>query len=217
MKLYQKALYSVLLVVIFAFYANMKFMEIEDLKLQNQSLKNQIVAAESEMKGLKADIQSLQDAIAKAEVQNAKDTEAMICNYITTHYKRTPATVAKEISKHVMLASKEKQIAAPLILGIMQVESGFDPYAVSKVDARGLMQVMPEWVGKLKTKVSSKFDLHDISTGIGAGCDVFKIHLEENDGDVSKGLYYYVGKDSDYVLKVYTAVGKYLAYAKANV
>ena len=106
----------------------------------------------------------MQDTIANLEVKDEKEMEAMICDYITAHYKRTPPTVAREISKHVVLASKEKKIAAPLILGIMQVESSFDPYAVSKVDARGLMQVMPEWVGKLKTNLSSKYDLHNIAT-----------------------------------------------------
>lgn len=217
MRLYQKFLYSTLLVAIFVFYANMKFMEMEDLNYQSLILKNQVIDHESKNIMLKMEIESLQAAIAHMEVKDEKETETMICNYITTHYKRTPPTVAKEISKHIVLASKEKNLAAPLILGIMQVESSFDPYAVSKVDARGLMQVMPEWVGKLKTNLSSKYDLHNISTGIHAGCDVFKIHLDENDGNVNKGLYYYVGKDNAYVLKVYTAVGKYLAYAKANV
>ncbi len=217
MKLYQKALYSALLVVIFVFYANLKFVEIEVLKLQHQSLQNQIVAVESENKVLKADIQGLQDTIAQLAVKEEKETVAMIEQYITTHYRKTPPTVAKEISQHVVLAAKEKHLPYPLILGIMQVESSFNPYAVSKVDARGLMQVMPEWVGKLDTKVTTKFDLHDIATGIGAGCDVFKIHLQENDGDVGQGLYHYVGKDKAYIMKVYAAVGKFLAYAKSNV
>jgi soluble lytic murein transglycosylase-like protein len=33
-----------------------------------------------------------------------------------------------------------------LVLGLMQVESGFKKYAVSSAGARGYMQVMPFWV-----------------------------------------------------------------------
>jgi hypothetical protein len=213
MKLYQKFLYSILLSLIFAVYANYKFIEIENLKLKTVELNNYINALENGNKGLKAEITVLHKTISELSVQEERKTQEMIAKYITNHYRRTPVLVAKEISKNIVLASRIKKVAAPLLVGIIEIESGFNPYAVSKVNARGLMQVMPEWVGKLPTELKDQHDLHDIQTGIFAGADVFNIHVDEQKGSITKGLYYYVNKDKTYVTKVLSAVGKYLAYA----
>jgi hypothetical protein len=220
MKLYQKFLYSILLVSIFCWYANLRHTEIEKYKLRisaiESSYKLEIDNLKSNLKVTEHELSKSKKDFADWQVQNESSTENLICDYITTNYKRTPITVAKEIAKTIVEVSKEKQVAAPLLLGITEVESNFNPYAVSKAGARGLMQVMPEWVGKLPTELDDKFSLHDIRTGIESGVDVFKIHLTENEGDVNKALYYYVNKDDDYVLKVYTAVGKYLAFKKGE-
>jgi membrane-bound lytic murein transglycosylase MltF len=198
------------------FYANLKFQQANDLKVDIKILQSKVISLESENKVLQNTIHKLNTEMLKLGLQEEKQTEMLMRDYIISHYRRTPKTVADEISKTILEASKEKKIAAPLILGIIEVESNFDPYAVSKVGARGLMQVMPEWVGKLPTNLSDKFDLHDIKSGIFAGSDVLNIHLSENEGNVNKGLYYYVNKDNSYVLKVYTAVGKFLAFTKDN-
>ncbi len=77
-------------------------------------------------------------------------------------------------------------------------------------NARGLMQVMPEWCKKLN--INSKFDLHEIDIGIETGIRVFLIHLGEAEGDISKALYLYVNKDKTYVNKVYSEIGKFIAF-----
>ena len=69
---------------------------------------------------------------------------------------------------------------------------------------------MPEWVPKFGLKRVS--DLHDIDTGIESGIKVLKIHIDENKGSISKGLYYYVGKDKTYAGKVYESMGKFVAF-----
>jgi soluble lytic murein transglycosylase-like protein len=216
MKLYQKFLYSALLISVFIFYANMIFEQAEMLKRQVMTLEADNNSAEVANKLLKANILDLHNKIGYMKVKAEYRETEMICNYIKKHYRRTPPSVAKEISEALIAVSKEKNVAVPLLLGITEVESNFNPYATSKVGARGLMQVMPEWVGKLDTPLTDKHDLHDIITGIRAGADVFKIHVKENKGSINKGLYYYVNKDKSYVLKVYTAVGKYLAFSKTE-
>jgi soluble lytic murein transglycosylase-like protein len=209
------------------FYANYRHIEVVDLKIEMERLKRDVVVVEtfhkSEMARMKKELdesekayQNLLKEFEDFKAQNEITDEKIICDYITTNYKRTPPSVAKEISKAIIEVSKEKQVAAPLLIGIAEVESNFNPFAVSKVGARGLMQVMPEWVGKLPTELQDKFELHDIEIGIKSGVDVFKIHLDENEGNVNKALYHYVNKDKSYVLKVYTAVGKYLAFTRGK-
>jgi len=213
MKLYQSFLYSIFLIVAFLFYVDIKNIEHQEVQSDLAIMKSQYMRVDAESKVLKDVIQSLQNKIIELSNIEEIETKVMIRNYIQKNFRRTPSIVAQEIATTIIQVSKEKRVAAPLLIGIIQVESEFNPYALSKAGARGLMQVMPEWIGKLKTPLEDKYDLHDITKGINAGAEVFNIHLKENKGNVNKGLWAYVNKDNTYVLKVYTAVGKYLAFS----
>jgi soluble lytic murein transglycosylase-like protein len=198
-------------------------MDAEELRYEIRQTEQKVAARDMDNDALAANITILKDEIASLHkdivdlgVRDELFEKEMIAKYITSNFRKTPPSVAKEISDSVIIVSREKNLPIPLLLGIMQVESNFNPFACSKAGARGLMQVMPAWVGKLPTTLTDKHQLHDIVTGIRAGADVFNIHLSENDNNVNKGLYYYVNKDKAYVLKVYTALGKYLAFSKAE-
>ena len=129
--------------------------------------------------------------------------------YIKVRYTRVPKVVARSIAENIILYSCQYGILPELVTGIIEVESGFNPMVISKKGARGLMQVMPEWAPKFKIKVN---DLHDIDVGIESGIKVFLIHLEEAKWNISKGLYYYVGKDKSYSDSVYIAVGRFVSF-----
>jgi hypothetical protein len=131
--------------------------------------------------------------------------------YIDKKFQIIPRTVALDIAEQILILSKQYEVSPELVVGIIQVESGFNPMAISKANARGLMQVMPEWAPKFGLKKVS--DLHDIDTGIESGIKVLKIHIEEDaKGNISKGLYYYVGKDKTYAGKVFECMGKFVAF-----
>jgi len=134
--------------------------------------------------------------------------------YIRFNYNKIPKVVAKTIAFNIVTESKKQEMSPELVVGIIQVESVFNPMQVGKKTkygyARGLMQVMPEWVKKFGLK--SRHDLHDIDTNIKSGIRVFNIHLKEANGNISKGLYLYVNKDKAYINKVYTAVGKFVSF-----
>ena len=55
-----------------------------------------------------------------------------------------------------------------LVLGLIQVESGFNKYAISPAGARGLMQVMAFWVRQIGSREHSLFDL---TTNLRYGCE----------------------------------------------
>lgn len=63
--------------------------------------------------------------------------------------ERNHKTVAaKGIHAHVAEASNRFNLTESLILGIIETESSFNPYAVSWANAYGLMQIIPSTAGK---------------------------------------------------------------------
>jgi soluble lytic murein transglycosylase-like protein len=77
-----------------------------------------------------------------------------------------------------------------LVLGLIEVESGFRKYAVSKSGARGYMQVMPFWT---KTIGSSKQDLFHLRTNLRYGCTILRYYLDQEHGDLYRALGRYNG------------------------
>lgn len=77
-----------------------------------------------------------------------------------------------------------------LVLGLMQVESGFRKYAVSSAGARGYMQVMPFWVKLIGRPDDSLFDLR---TNLRYGCTILRHYLDIEKGDLYRALGRYNG------------------------
>jgi len=148
------------------------------------------------------------------EIGKKKRLRNNIYSYIKNRYTRIPKIVASSIADNIITFSDKYDISPLLLVGMIEIESRFNPMAISKKGARGLMQVMAEWVPKLKIKKVN--DLHDIDIGIEAGIKVFKIHLKEAKGNISRGLYLYVGKDINYANNVYSAVGRFTMYQPKN-
>ena len=156
----------------------------------------------------------LHDLITKLkENQQIPDEQLLerdIFVYLDQEFQLTPRTTAKEIAHQIVVKSREHQVSPELVLAIIQVESTFNPSAISSANARGLMQVMPEWAKKFGLRKVS--DLHDIDTGIDCGIKVLKIHVDEEGGNLTRGLFKYVGGSDTYANKVYIAMGEFVAY-----
>lgn len=80
-------------------------------------------------------------------------------------------------------ASRHHGISFPLLKAIIKVESDFNPRAISKKGAKGLMQLMPENIKKLKIK-----NPFDPSENIMGGALYFKRLLERFDGKLQLTL-----------------------------
>ena len=77
-----------------------------------------------------------------------------------------------------------------LVLGLIQVESGFKKYAVSSVGARGYMQVMPFWV---KSIGATEHNLFHLRLNLRYGCTILRHYLNIEHGDLYRALGRYNG------------------------
>jgi len=90
-----------------------------------------------------------------------------------------------ESNKHLMLRDRPQ-----LVLAVIDVESAFDPFAVSSAGAVGLMQVMPFWPGQLGL---ARRDLLDVELNIRMGTSILAHYLERERGDYRRALGRYNG------------------------
>ena len=104
----------------------------------------------------------------------------------------------------VYLESQRHSLDPDLVLAVMQVESAFNPYAISKVGAQGLMQVMPFWRDELGRPQDN---LTNVATNIRYGTTILAHYLEVADGDLVDALARYNGSRGrlDYPELVVTA------------
>jgi soluble lytic murein transglycosylase-like protein len=77
-----------------------------------------------------------------------------------------------------------------MVLGLIEVESGFRKYAVSKSGARGYMQVMPFWTKSIGEKSQ---DLFHLRTNLRYGCTILRHYLDQEKGDLYRALGRYNG------------------------
>jgi hypothetical protein len=90
-----------------------------------------------------------------------------------------------ESSKHTMLRDRPQ-----LVLAVIDVESAFDPFAVSYAGAVGLMQVMPFWPTELGL---TRKDLLDVEMNIRMGTSILAYYMERERGDYRRALGRYNG------------------------
>jgi len=87
--------------------------------------------------------------------------------------------------------SKRAGLEPALVLGLVQVESGFRKYAISSVGARGYMQVMPFWARLIGDGDAAK--LFHMQTNLRFGCTILRHYLDREQGDLFLALGRYNG------------------------
>jgi soluble lytic murein transglycosylase len=97
--------------------------------------------------------------------------------------KINPRYSTKKYDDIITNASQQHGVSFPLLKAIIKAESGFDPRAVSKKGAKGLMQIMPENFKPLGIK-----DPFDPSQNIHAGARYFKQMYDRFKGKLSLSL-----------------------------
>lgn len=95
-----------------------------------------------------------------------------------------------EFLRAVHYEAKRAGLDPQLVLGLIQVESGFKKYAVSSAGARGYMQVMPFWVRLIGGRNDNLFHLR---MNLRYGCTILKHYLDIEKGDLFRALGRYNG------------------------
>ena len=91
--------------------------------------------------------------------------------------------------------AKRASLKPDLVLALIEVESRFDQFAISRVGAQGLMQVMPFW----KNEIGRPDDnLTDIDTNLRYGCRILQFYLQKENGNWMPALARYNGSYGKY-------------------
>ena len=98
--------------------------------------------------------------------------------------------VRVELLKTVHYEATRAGLDPQLVLGVMQVESGFKKYAVSNAGARGYMQVMPFWI---KVIGEPSHNLFHLRVNLRYGCVILRHYLDIEKGDLYRALGRYNG------------------------
>jgi soluble lytic murein transglycosylase-like protein len=91
-----------------------------------------------------------------------------------------PASMIKDIAKGYAV---KNGLPPALVDAVIKVESDYNPRAVSKKGAAGLMQIMPDALKDMQ--VSNPFDVED---NIQAGVNILKKLMEKYEWDIKKAL-----------------------------
>ncbi|MGD9951638.1 MAG: lytic transglycosylase domain-containing protein [Burkholderiales bacterium] len=95
-----------------------------------------------------------------------------------------------ELLRSVHFEALRAGLDPQLVLGVIEVESRFRKYAVSRAGARGYMQVMPFWV---KLIGSPRDNLFHLRTNLRYGCVILRHYLDMENGDYFRALGRYNG------------------------
>ncbi|MGB5339901.1 MAG: lytic transglycosylase domain-containing protein [Gammaproteobacteria bacterium] len=94
------------------------------------------------------------------------------------------------VLKTVHYEAQRAKIEPEIILALIEVESNYDPFAISSAGARGLMQIMPFWLDEIGHPDDNLFH---IGTNIRFGCTILSYYLKRERGNMHRALARYNG------------------------
>ena len=110
-----------------------------------------------------------------------------------------------EFLQTVWYESRRAGLDTTMVLGLIQVESAFRKFAISRVGARGYMQIMPFWSRLIGN--GDPGSLFHMQTNIRFGCVILRHYLDRERGDTYLALGRYNGSRGrpEYPNAVYAA------------
>jgi soluble lytic murein transglycosylase-like protein len=105
--------------------------------------------------------------------------------------KKPESLVRREFLQTVWYEAKRAGLDPGLVMGLIEVESGFRKYAISSVGARGYMQVMPFWSRSIGNGEASS--LFHMQTNLRFGCVILRHYLDIEKGNLFMALGRYNG------------------------
>ena len=117
--------------------------------------------------------------------------QAAVAYWLSKKYRVAPEPISALVAEAYAIGSKAK-LEPTLILAIMAIESGFNPFAQSPVGAQGLMQVMTKIHSDKYENFGGKLAAFDPVSNLRVGVKVLQECIVRA-GSIEGGLKYYVG------------------------
>ncbi len=117
---------------------------------------------------------------------------ARLSGHIHNRYQ-VPEHKARHIVTEAIRNGETHQVDPELILAIIAVESTFKERAVSRVGARGLMQVMPGSHSRKIREIGGSHALFDPAKNIHTGSRILASYLNDHSGNLRRALLNYNG------------------------
>jgi len=148
------------------------------------------------------------DAIDRATATNPQSLpkqQAAVAYWLSRKYNIAPEPLSALVAE-AFEAGKNAKLEPTLILAVMAIESGFNPFAQSTVGAQGLMQVMTRIHSDKYQGFGGKLAAFDPISNLRVGVKVLQECISRA-GSVEGGLKLYVGAgnmddDNGYAAKV---------------
>ncbi|HXE50179.1 MAG TPA: lytic transglycosylase domain-containing protein [Ramlibacter sp.] len=134
------------------------------------------------------------DAIDRATAANPQDLpkqQAAVAYWLSKKYRVAPEPLSALVAEAYEIGEHAK-LDPTLILAVMAVESGFNPFAQSAVGAQGLMQVMTGVHSDKYENFGGKLAAFDPVTNLRVGVKVLQECIQRA-GSLNAGLKFYVG------------------------
>jgi soluble lytic murein transglycosylase-like protein len=107
------------------------------------------------------------------------------------HSRMPDVLLRTEFLQTVWYESRRAGLDPAMVLGLIQVESGFRKYAISKAGARGYMQVMPFWTRVIGDGQPSR--LFHMQSNLRYGCAILRMYIDMERGNLYLALGRYNG------------------------
>jgi hypothetical protein len=133
--------------------------------------------------------------------------------FVSKTGQRMYPRLSHEIVDSAIKYSGKYDLSPILVLAIAKTESEYYPFALSKQNAKGLMQINPDANLRLLLQegiFTEPADIYDPERNIEAGCFLLRRFINES-SDFNTALDKYLGADSiSYKAKIHEAMGKIL-------
>ena len=151
------------------------------------------------------------DRATATNPRNLPKPQAAVAYWLSKKYRVAPEPVSALVAEAYGIGARTK-LDPHLILAVMAVESGFNPFAQSAVGAQGLMQVMTKIHSDKYEIFGGKLAAFDPLTNLRVGVKVLQECIARA-GSLEAGLKFYVGAaniqdDGGYVAKVMAEHGR---------
>jgi len=160
--------------------------------LSNLSIANPVVATtvDPELRDL------LTETIANAESFDDRfDAEVWLFDMSRRMERFVPDKAFRlNLLKNIHREASRVELPPELVIAVIEIESRFDTFAISRAGAQGLMQVMSFWLDEIGRPEDN---LVDMETNLRMGCTILKYYMDMEKNDLRSALARYNGSYGD--------------------